>query len=363
MGGADVYMLGLIKYMLNTQTVGIAVEPPVSVEQMNWVRKAIGTCYPIFQPEHKKPHVPGITYTPSFRGAIEEACKDADIVITHGIPNLHQHTTTIDCPIVELAQNSDKKAKVICESNEPHDYTAACSEAAAKCFKDCQAIIYNAVDPSRITPRYGREHTRKMWDLEEKKILTYIGRFAEEKYPEALALALSKLPEDWVGLYVGSDGLEKQKLIKEVQRWIGPDRIYFMDNQYHIGDILCSSDVFILASDYEGLPLSICEAWLARLPTVVSECSSMIELQKTFGVPLATYVPLRASAEVLANAVLKAAQNEEATTYAFSVAWNELTMTTAAAKWEDFLHWAVEDHRKKQRRPIIELLQSKQPME
>ena len=56
------------------------------------------------------------------------------------------------------------------------------------------------------------------------------------------------------------------------------DRVHFLGSRNDIPDLLAASDVFVLASQYEGNPLCIMEAMAAGLPVVASRVGGIPEL-------------------------------------------------------------------------------------
>jgi len=359
-GGADAYMLGLIRYAHNIEWTGVAIGDQITPEQFEWTRRMVGPGgVNIHQFDHGGYQLPGVTYHKYPSVAVYAAVEHADVVITWCFPKVAEMMEIIRKPIIDLAQNEDDYAKKVASSNKNNvNYRVACSESAAKAFGNVpvDAVIYNAIDPGRVTPRLGREMTRKVMGLTDRKILLYMGRLVSEKFPEGVIQALHELGEEWCGVFVG-DGYLKDTMVDEAQRWLGKDRIYFVDSQYHVGDILAAGDVFILPSDFEGLPLAVCEAWFAGIPTVVTDINVMRELQESFG-PTAVYVPVRPTPQQLAEAVLKADSRSEEVQglieNARGLAWHELTLPRAAAKWESFLHTVVHQWRERQLLPQIQ---------
>jgi glycosyltransferase involved in cell wall biosynthesis len=368
-GGADALMLGLVRYAFNIQFTGICVTRDVQPYQLEWARNLSGNQVKFHVAEDKNPlKVKGLTYHETLQEATYAACKDADVIVTWSTnelkyaldPNLKQ-------PIVEYAQNSDEFAREVVTLNKHlAHYKAACSKMAAGVYElgDEVKILYNGIDPGRVCPRKGRETQRKVWGIEpDKKVLLFSGRMVKEKRPEAVIQAICNLPADWIGIIAG-----KGELINELRRMCSnfcPGRIAFVDSQYHVGDLLAAADVFILPTDFEGHPLSVLEAWLAGLPTVVTDLPCIQEMEEEFG-PLTTKVPVAPKTNEIVEAVLKAGAEEaeifNMSNIARSVVWQNFTLPVIANQWEGYLDGVVFDHRRRRRLTEIHPAMESEPL-
>lgn len=360
-GGADALALSLVKFCYNIDWTGVGIDRECNVEQLQWARAMCGNSIEFFQTDQELYNVPALTYCPTFGDMVYASSLNADVLIIWCTSDIFRMQLAIDKPIVEIAQNTDEFARTIAASNKIGSYKrVACCKAAVEAYpeelREDVTVIYNGIDPGRVTPRYGRELTRQMWGLtEEDKLLVFAGRMVDEKVPASLLQALSVLPKNWKGLYVGK-GYNTENTLKEAERWIEPQRVLFMDAQYHVGDILAASDVYLLTSDFEGHPLGVCEAWLAALPVVTTNVGSMPELQEDYG-KLATYIPQRADAETLAGAVIRASSGSEEVQLEIATAraltWDKFTMPAIAVLWEELLHDTVDIWRMDKRRPRV----------
>lgn len=341
-GGADAYMLGLMKHAQYLDCTGIAIADVTSVEQIEWVESYVGQNINFHQIGHNCPRFPNWNYYTDFAHAIYEATKDADIIISWGCKDARNHYHAIQKPIVELAQNEDDFSMEIVQDNDAFvDFRVAVSDASARVFGGkCDRIISNAIDPARVAPRYGREACRNMWGLKDRKVVTFLGRLVDEKNPGAIIAALAHLDQEWCGLFVGR-GYRQDDLVKEIQRHLGGGRAYLAPPQAHIGDILAAADVFCLPSDFEGLPLSWLEALLAGTPTVCTEFTVVKELEQKFQTNLCISVPLKCPPNQLAEALQFAVSGDpkidQMIAYGHQLVWDNFMLPTVTAQWEETL--------------------------
>lgn len=370
-GGADAYMLSLVQHTPNIEWTGIAVERHTNKEQLLWVERALGNRCRIHQLKHpNKEMFPNIVYEENMGNVVYGACHDADIIVVWCVEQLNRDVVSVlNKPIVEFTQNTDEHAKRTTERIDGLvNYRVACCESAISTYpeyrQDSVTVIYNAIDPNRVVPRFGRQYIRKAWNIQDdEKVILYMGRLVDEKNPQTVISALTSLPEKYRALFVGT-GYRTTDLHRLAQDMLEPGRVMFMDNQYYVGDIFEASDVFVLPSDFEGQPLSVMEAWLSGIPVVCSEFTNAVELRDKFG-PLCTYVPLACSGKQLAQGILRAASDDpEVLTErnnAREIVWQNFTMPCVAAQWEEVLHQFLHDWRTRQRFPYIKPVQPKKP--
>lgn len=108
--------------------------------------------------------------------------------------------------------------------------------------------------------------------------LVMVARFSEQKDQESLIKAVNELSKNTYFLtFVGTGKtLEKnKKLVSDLKL---NNNIKFVGFKKDVSDILISSDVFILATHYEGLPISIIEAMSYGLPVIASDVGGNNEL-------------------------------------------------------------------------------------
>lgn len=161
------------------------------------------------------------------------------------------------------------------------DEYLACSKSAARFMygdkiikKKKVLIIPNSVDVQKFDySEEKRNQLRERWKLDNNFVICHIGRISEQKNPFGVIDIFKKVWEidsDARLLYVGQGKL-KYKLKEYVERKGLKEMVRFLGIRNDIENILQVSDVFILPSLYEGLPISAIEAQAAALPCVVSD--------------------------------------------------------------------------------------------
>jgi GalNAc-alpha-(1->4)-GalNAc-alpha-(1->3)-diNAcBac-PP-undecaprenol alpha-1,4-N-acetyl-D-galactosaminyltransferase len=137
--------------------------------------------------------------------------------------------------------------------------------------------------------------------------LLFVGRLSTEKRLDVLIdawrLLVQELP-DWSLTIVG-DGPLRKTLELQAQ---GLPRIAFAGWQQQPEPYYRAADLFVLASDYEGFPVSLLEALYYGVPCVSTACSSAIEQLNAYGPAVATVT--RGDSARLAEAVSTLARNK-----------------------------------------------------
>src|SRR3989338_5655267 len=97
-----------------------------------------------------------------------------------------------------------------------------------------------------------------------------VGRLIPQKGIDILLQAFAKLQGSSVLLVVGQ-GTEENNL-KELAQELGvSERVRFLGVRNDVPDVLAISDVFVLASRYEGLGIVVLEAMASRKPIIISD--------------------------------------------------------------------------------------------
>lgn len=117
-------------------------------------------------------------------------------------------------------------------------------------------------------------------------VVTMVARFMSMKRQDTVVEALPMLPETihavFVGGNEGDEGLLRVKALaeeKNVER-----RVHFLCSRKDVPRILKTSDVVVMASDYEGLSLSSIEGMAAGKPVIATDVDGLREVVNGAGV-------------------------------------------------------------------------------
>lgn len=144
--------------------------------------------------------------------------------------------------------------------------------------------VYNGVDYQRYTSGLKKtaplQFRQSLGVSSQATIATVVGRLDKQKghtyLIDAAHQLLDKYPE-LVFLLIG-EGELKEKLIDQARSLKIADNFIFLGNRNDVPEILGMSDVFVLPSIYEGIPLVVLEAMAAGLPVVATDVAGTREL-------------------------------------------------------------------------------------
>lgn len=157
-----------------------------------------------------------------------------------------------------------------------------CQEALALGLapRDRTTVIENGID---LTPfAVCRQPTALRGALDtppEATVVCCVGRLDEQKGIDVLLEALHQMDLDpQTRVWLVGDGPQREAL-ETRSRQLGLDaNVRFLGFRSDVPDLLQASDVFVLPSRYEAMPMTILEAMAAGLPCVVTDVGDNAEL-------------------------------------------------------------------------------------
>lgn len=149
----------------------------------------------------------------------------------------------------------------------------ACETLLSQVTRKQVIRIDNGVSASRII-------TKKVYHSTSPVKLVCVGRLGEQKNHSLLLNALARLSDLDFSLTVAGEGDKKGEL-QEMALALGiGNKVTFIGNCNNIKKLLHDSDLFVMSSAWEGLPIAQIEATLTGLPVLVTDvggCSEVID--------------------------------------------------------------------------------------
>lgn len=161
-------------------------------------------------------------------------------------------------------------------------------------------IIFNPVD----------ELFYKVDRSKETRDIVTVGRFERQKNHRLLIEAFSKITNDFPKekLIIYGDGSLRNELEKQIEMIGLGEKILLPGRTNNVPEKLSRAKIFVLSSDFEGMPNALMEAMALGIPVISTDCpcggpNSLIE-NDTQGI----LVPTR-NVDALANAIRKLLEN------------------------------------------------------
>ena len=124
-------------------------------------------------------------------------------------------------------------------------------------------IIYNQVD-------------QKFYECpkcDDKKGIVTCGRLVEQKNQAMLVDAFSMIADDiHENLYIYGEGELRTNLEKQIRDKKLQDRIFLPGDIKNVEEMLSKAAIFVLPSDYEGMPNALMEAMAVGVPCISTDC-------------------------------------------------------------------------------------------
>jgi glycosyltransferase involved in cell wall biosynthesis len=140
---------------------------------------------------------------------------------------------------------------------------------AGTCRGERTVVIRNAVDVSAASrARHDRATPR----------LIAVGRLNAPKDFLTLIRAFAALPEGSFEALIVGDGPDRGAVEDEIRSLRLEERVRLVGERSDVPALLADSDLFVLSSRSEGLPVSVLEAMAAELPVVASRVGGLAEL-------------------------------------------------------------------------------------
>lgn len=211
-----------------------------------------------------------------------------------GVPKriTHSHSSNDDSAHLNILKRIYHTVMRILIQMFATDRIACSSEAGLFLFgkrnKKKVDIIWNTVETDKYinTGKDNGENGKR-----EFKRIVHVGRFVElknQRFILRMAAEARKRGNKYVFTFVG-DGPTYKKEKEYAEKENLGEIVEFLGRRKDVPDILHNSDLFILPSQFEGMPLSLIEAQTASLPCVVSDT---ITKEVDFGLNMITRVSL-----------------------------------------------------------------------
>lgn len=275
-GGAERVVCNLSNFLSNKHNVTIlTMSPETPAYQLS---KKINRISLIENDETKNYLIKNFKRIFRFRKYIRNSNADIYLTMLPGTINIMlMHRHKINVPIVisercnpqERYENSKIKKWLMEKLYPKADGFVFQTKEAMKYYEE---IIGNkgTVIPNAINPEFVTEPYRGI----RKKSIVSAGRFTEQKNFPLLIKAFSKITKKHpdYDLVIYGDGPQKKQLARLAKELKLEDKVKFPGYINDFGDKINDSSLFVLPSNYEGMPNALMEAMALGLPCISTDC-------------------------------------------------------------------------------------------
>lgn len=293
MGGAENMLIGLASGQMK-QGHDVLVMPLIC-DKVTPVRQKMEAAGVEVRPVSES----GSVYNPLLILKIAKAIRSFDIVHVHLFPALYwtglaKKLSFCKVPMIYTEHSTDNKRRKKALLNladrfvYQHCYkmVVACAEKVMETYKaafpavDHVCYINNGVDTSLYSNAMPYTKEELLGVPNNAFIITMVARFMTMKHQDTIVEALAKLPEGIHAVFVGGNKDDEGLImVKELAKTLGViERTHFLYIRNDVPRILKTSDVVIMASDYEGLSLSSIEGMAAGKPFVATDVNGLREV-------------------------------------------------------------------------------------
>jgi len=161
-------------------------------------------------------------------------------------------------------------SKIICVSNYDRDLAISYKIAPKEKLK----VIYNGIEKfsGKICEGKKRDHFK----------ILFIGRFSPQKDPITLLDAVSRLNSERCELLLVGDGELKTSVEKFIRDKRLNEKVRILGSLKREATIkeIANSDIFVLTTNWEGLPIVILEAMASGKPVIATKVGGIPEIVK-----------------------------------------------------------------------------------
>jgi glycosyltransferase involved in cell wall biosynthesis len=167
-------------------------------------------------------------------------------------------------------------------------------------------LIEHGIDPNGLNPEaYSQEDIRqikaKFGLPADRRVVTFASRIHPQKRPMDFVELARRFSSDPSTVFLMMGDGPQTDIVEEQAARIGLENFYRKPFYRPIGDILAISDLVVLPSEYEGMPLIIAEAQVMGKPVVVTDVGNNRQVLEFTGGGVV--VPRIGDIEGLANGV------------------------------------------------------------
>ncbi len=172
--------------------------------------------------------------------------------------------------------------------NRAH-YVSAMSRAALEVHRKKRAsrtdrlhLVYNGIDLNHFRQNVQmRDEMREEFKVNGDFVWLAVGNLSPQKNFTNLLKAwklLVQIPERNARLYIVGEGVEKERLQKQIQEYALGDSVCLLGRRNDVQNLMNMADGYVMSSDWEGFPMVLLESAATELPIVATDVGGNSEI-------------------------------------------------------------------------------------
>jgi len=220
------------------------------------------------------------------------------------------------------------------------DLTTNVSDTAVHTFEENHAVpkngmltVYNGINFDNFTyePEAKVTIIKELNLSVDTKIILAVGRFSAPKNYHNLLNAIKaikdKLNIPFV-LLIAGDGELRDEIEQSIKELDISNNVILLGRRNDVPTLMSACDVFVLSSDYEGLPTVLIEALACQAQIVSTDVSGVHEIVDVYGKIVPTKDPIS-----LSNSIREILQDTKRNTLGQKYAKRKLDINIISEKW------------------------------
>ena len=277
-GGAQRVMCNLVTYFSENGYETILVNDYVRDENLpHYDVPAEVSCQYLRQKRQGNPLLKNIERMVALRKILKREKPDITVSFL-GNPNIRML-------IASLGLKTKKVVSVRNDPNKEYGKSALRKLITNLLFLFADGVVFQTEDAAKYFCRMVRNKSRVIFnpvsstmysdgnEKERKGIIT-LGRLEPQKNHQLLIDAFAKITDEFPKerLYIYGDGALRQRTEEHIVEKGLQGKAFLAENIADVKSALCAAKLFVLSSDYEGLPNALMEAMATGTPSVSTDC-------------------------------------------------------------------------------------------
>ena len=180
-----------------------------------------------------------------------------------------------------------KNPVIISERNNPASYNKIVQYLMIKAVQKADGIVFQTENAAKfycksnrqikdyvIIPNAIRNKYQIKTVTKRRKVIVAVGRLTAQKNYELLISAFYEFQKKYGGyeLEIYGEGKLESKLKKKTKKLKIDNKVHFKGFVKNVSDKIYDAEMYILASNYEGIPNSLIEAMSIGVPVISTNC-------------------------------------------------------------------------------------------